>query len=312
MKDPWQPYLQLGVVHGMAFPECLFGDGPLFDTLAEICHDDFFEAVDVGPMNDAAARRECAALLRDCQMTVTFACQPTQLRQGLDLNSTDKAERQRAVETILGLVDQAKELGARRIALLSGKNVDASRRPGALDVLIQELCRLCKGVRERAGLPVVLEIFDYDIDKKALIGPMSTAATLARAVRREFSDFGLMPDLSHIFLCHETPAKHLPLIREYITAVHMGSSVLDPRHPLFGDTHPLFGMPGGDNDVPQLRDFLRTLFDIGYLRPLGSVSASGEPRRPVCGFEVKPPAGVSPRTAIANMKRTWHKAWWTL
>src|SRR5262245_24946062 len=117
MKDPWQPHLQLGIVHFMAFPECLSGDGPQFDTLAEICYDSFFDAVDVGPMNDAAQRRECAALLHDCQMTVTFACQPLQLQRGLNLNAADKAERQKAAEAILGLVDQAKELGATRLAL---------------------------------------------------------------------------------------------------------------------------------------------------------------------------------------------------
>ena len=58
-----------------------------------ICHDPFFDAVDVGPMNFAVQRRECAALLRDCQMTVSFACQPLQLRLGLDLNSPDAIER---------------------------------------------------------------------------------------------------------------------------------------------------------------------------------------------------------------------------
>src|SRR5207245_88211 len=122
MKDPWQHYLHLGVVHFMAFPECLSGDGPQLETLAEICHDPFFEAVDVGPMNDPVQRRECAALLRDCQMTsVTFACQPLQLRLGLDLNSSNRGERERAVEAILGCADQARELGATRLALMSGR-----------------------------------------------------------------------------------------------------------------------------------------------------------------------------------------------
>jgi sugar phosphate isomerase/epimerase len=141
------------------------------------------------------------------------------------------------------------------------------------------------------------------VDKKALIGTCATAATVARAVRREFPDFGLLHDLSHIYLCHEEPARHFPLIREHLVHVHIGNSVSDQGHPLHGDTHPLFGIPGSDNDVPELRDFLRVLFDIGYLRP---------GRRPVVGFEIKPPSEVAPATAIANMKRTWEKAWWTL
>src|SRR5262245_11375478 len=53
MKEPWQSYVQLGVVHFMAYPVCLSGDGPQFETLAQICHDPFFEAVDLGPINDA-------------------------------------------------------------------------------------------------------------------------------------------------------------------------------------------------------------------------------------------------------------------
>jgi hypothetical protein len=70
-------------------------------------------------------------------------------------------------------------------------------------------------------------------------------------------------------------------------------------------------MPGGDNDVPELRGFIKTLFDIGYLKPLTSAPAV-QRRRPVCGFEIKPPADVLPQTAIANMKRTWQRAWWSL
>jgi sugar phosphate isomerase/epimerase len=303
MKDPWQSYLQLGVVHFMAFPECLAGEGPQSQTLREICHDGFFDAVDVGPMVDETERRECAALLGDCQMAVTFACQPLQLQQGLDLNAADKAERQRAVEVVLGCLDQARELGATRVALMSGRDVSAVERPAALDCLIQSLCTLCRAARERAGLPIVLEIFDHDMDKKALVGTCATAAAVAKEVRREFADFGLLHDLSHIYLCHEQPAKHLPIVREHLVAIHLGNSVSDRGHALFGDTHPLFGMPGSDSGVPELRDFLRVLFDIGFLR-------SG--RRPVCAFEIKPPAGVSPQTALVNMKRTWQQTWWTL
>jgi sugar phosphate isomerase/epimerase len=303
MKDPWQSYLQLGVVHFMAFPECLAGDGPQLETLTTICHDAFFDAVDVGPVSDSAQRRECAALLRDCQMAVTFACQPVQLRLGLDLNAADRAVRGKAVETILGLIDQAKELGASRLALMSGKNVPGIERPAALERLADALRQICRAARDRAGLPVVLEIFDYDVDKKALVGPCAVADLLARMVRRDFPDFGLLHDLSHIYLCHEEPARHFPLIREHLVAMHLGNSVSDPKHPLFGDSHPHFGLEGGDSDVPELREFLRVLFDIGFLRP---------GRRPVCSFEIKPPTGVTPQTAIANIKRTWQRAWWTL
>ncbi len=301
MKEPWQRFMQIGVVHYMLYPECLSGAGPMVETLREICDDPFFEAVDIGPMDEPGQRAECAAMLRDCRLTVSFACQPVQLAKGLDLNATDAAARRLAVQEIIALLDQAKELGATRFGIMSGRNVPADDRRAALQQLIGEVRTICKEARDRAGLPVVLEIFDHDIDKKALIGTCEMAAHLAKEVRRDFPDFGLLHDLSHIYLCHEQPARHLPLIREYLVAMHLGNSVSQRGHPLYGDSHPLFGIEGGDSDVEELRDFLKALFDIGYLR-------AG--RRPVCGFEIRTPAGASPRNTIANMKRTLQRAWY--
>lgn len=300
MQEPWQKYMQIGVVHPMLYPECLAGEGPLLSTLREICFDPFFEAVDVGVMFDSRQRAECAALLRDCRLTVTFACQPIQLLQGLDVNHPDPAVRRRAVEVLVGLIPQAVELGAHRLAVMSGKNVAPERRAAAVDWLLDSLRRICKAAREQAGLPVVLEIFDYDVDKKALVGPSRMAAEIATEIRRDFPQFGLLHDQSHIYLCHEEPARHLPLLREHLVAMHLGSSVSRSGHPLFGDTHPLFGIEGGDSDVAQVRECLKTLFDIGFLRP---------GRRPVVAFEIRTPTGTDPKVSVANMKRTLARAW---
>lgn len=301
MKDPWQQHLQLGVVHFMLYPECLGGEGPQLATMREICFDPFFEAIDVGPIYDSRQRADCAALLHDSRLTVTFACQPVQLSQGLDLNAADAATRQRARDTIMSLLPQARELGATRFALMSGKNVATDQRRTAVDRLIQSLKVICKRAWEEAGLPVVLEVFDHDMDKKALVGTCQFAALVAQEIRRDFPHFGLLHDLSHIYLCHEDPARHLPLIREHLVAMHLGNSVSQRDHPLFGDTHPPFGTPGSDCDVPELRNFVKVLFDIGFLRP---------GRRPVVGFEVRTPSGLDPRAMVANLKRTWQRAWY--
>jgi sugar phosphate isomerase/epimerase len=244
-------------------------------------------------------------------MTVTFASQPVQLSQGLDLNAADAQQRSKALDTVIGLIPQAKELGATRFALMSGKNVSPDQRRSAIDRLIESLRQVCKSAWEQAGLPVVLEIFDHDMDKKALIGTCELAAHVAQEVRRDFPHFGLLHDLSHIYLCHENPGRHLPLIREHLVAMHVGNSVSKKGHPLFGDTHPLFGIADGDSDAPQLRNFLKVLFDIGFLRAPSPHGAEARVRaRPVVGFEIRTPSGVDPRTTIANMKRTWQRAWW--
>lgn len=301
MKEPWQAYMRIGVVHAMLFPECLGGTGPIRQTLQRIAEDAFFEAVDVGVIEDERERSECAALLRDSRLSVSFACQPTQLRMQLDLNAADAPQREEALRTLVGLLPQARELGAQRIFVMSGKNVPASERRAALERLVTMLRRFCREARERADLPVALEVFDQDVDKKALVGTCETAAWVAREVRRDFPDFGLLHDLSHIYLCHEQPERHFPLIREYLVAMHLGNSVSRPGHPLYGDNHPPFGIEGGDVDVPQVRQCLKTLFDIGFLR-------AG--RRPVVSFEIRTPSGMDPRMVIANVKRTLAQAWW--
>jgi hypothetical protein len=71
-------------------------------------------------------------------------------------------------------------------------------------------------------------------------------------------------------------------------------------HPLYGDQHPRFGVPGGENDVPQVVEFLKELFAIAYL---------GKGRRPVVAFEVKPAPGETSGAVIANAKRTLMAAW---
>jgi hypothetical protein len=38
-----------------------------------------------------------------------------------------------------------------------------------------------------------------------------------------------------------------------------------PGRPGYGDQHPRFGFPGGENGVEELAAFLRGLFEIGYL-----------------------------------------------
>jgi hypothetical protein len=110
-----------------------------------------------------------------------------------------------------------------------------------------------------------------------------------------------MIDLSHLPIQDETPKKVFETLkRDNLAHIHLGNSVKQAGHPAYGDQHPRFGLPGGENDVPQVVEFLRELFAIGYL-------AAG--RRPVVAFEVKPLPGESSGAVIANAKRTLIAAW---
>ncbi|NMA23423.1 MAG: sugar phosphate isomerase/epimerase, partial [Spirochaetales bacterium] len=127
------------------------------------------------------------------------------------------------------------------------------------------------------------------------------AARYAKEVRKEYPEFGLLVDLSHIPLLHETLEESILPVKEYITHAHMGNCVVkDPSLPGYGDVHPRFGFPGGENDVDELAAYLQLLLDIGFLNP---------EKRPIVSFEVKPFGDEDPDLVVANAKRTLLLAW---
>jgi len=45
MDKPWEGMLKLGIVHFMAFPETMRGEGPILEAVIKIAEDDFFTEV---------------------------------------------------------------------------------------------------------------------------------------------------------------------------------------------------------------------------------------------------------------------------
>ena len=299
MRDSLQSYMQVGIVHFMAYPECLKGEGPIYDTLTKIVEDDFFSAVEITWIKDPAERQRVKTLLASSHMTVGFGAQPALLTQKLNLNSFDPGERKRAVDQVKACADEAAEVGAQSVAVLSGPD-PGGRRDEAMKLLIDSLRDLA-GYARGKGLRLILESFDAKYDKKCLIGPHKDALVVCKALRKDFPEFGIMVDLSHLPIQEETPKKALGTLKKpNIAHIHIGNCVKRQGHPLYGDQHPRFGIPGGENDVPQVVEYLKELFEIGYL-------AKG--RRPVVAFEVKPAAGETSGAIIANAKRTLVEAW---
>jgi len=299
MKETLQSYLQVGIVHFMAYPECMKGEGPIYDTLAKIVEDEFFSAVEITWIKDPAERTRVRTLLAASHMTVGYGAQPCLLSQKLNLNHFDGVERKKAVDQVKACINEAAEVGAGAVAVLSGADPGA-RHEEAFKLLVASVSELC-GHAKAKGLRFVLESFDSKYDKKCLIGPAKDALALCKAVRKDYPDFGIMIDLSHLPIQDESPSGVFKTLgKENVAHIHIGNSVKQAGHPAYGDQHPRFGLPGGENDVPQVVEFLRELFAIGYL---------AEGRRPVVAFEVKPLPGESSGVIVANAKRALIEAW---
>jgi sugar phosphate isomerase/epimerase len=147
---------------------------------------------------------------------------------------------------------------------------------------------------------VNLEVFDFDMDKAALIGPAPYAAQFAADMRMRCNNFGLMVDLSHFPTTYETSKFVVRTLRPYITHFHIGNAVVQQGMPGYGDLHPRFGFPNSANDTAELVDFFRVLKQEGFF---------DEQSPYVLSFEVKPFGDEDADVVLAATKRVINRAW---
>jgi sugar phosphate isomerase/epimerase len=300
MDTPFEKYFRMGIVHFMAFPELGAGEGPWEETLRHIALDPFFSVVEVTRIVDPKTRERVKKLIEEAGLSVAYAAHPAILGQGLDVNSLDEDHRVSTCDILKQHLDEAITMGAENFVLLSGRDPGDEKRPDAVQALVKSLGELCAYSTQKGGPIIVIESFDREVDKCCLLGPATLAMEVAEAVRSEHDNFGLMVDLGHIPLLKETPMQALAPVKDYLSHIHLGNAVLDKGCAGYGDNHPIFGMPGSANGLPEMIDFLKTLLDIGFL--------DGH-SLPIVSFEIKPLEGQDSLSIIANAKRMLNRAW---
>lgn len=300
MFESMHKYMRVGLVHFMAYPSTMNGEGPLVETVRKLAVDDYFNVIEITWIKNGETRAQVKKMLDSSHMTVAYGGQPRLLTTGLNINDLNEEGRLKAVETLKEGIDEAYEMGAVGFAFLSGK-YEEDKKEQAYEALLASTRELCRYAKSKGGLRVVHEVFDYEIDKKSLVGPAALAKRYAEDITKEFDNFGLMVDLSHIPLIKETAEEAILPIKDYIVHAHMGNCVVkEPSLPAYGDVHPRFGFPGGENDMNELVEYLRLLLQIGFLN---------ESNPPIVSFEVKPFGDEDPDIVVANAKRTLNLAW---
>lgn len=301
MNGNLHSYMKVGIVQFMAFPATAKGEGQAaIDNIKAITDDSFFGAIEVTEFADAATRAKAAGILKVAGMPVGFGAQPVELGNKLDINSLDEAKRVAAISRLTAAIEQAAELGASKFAVLSGKDPGEAQRAQATDQLVKSLNELAAAA-EAKGMSLVLETFDREIDKCALMGPTHEAVEVAKRVREQHPSFGLMIDLSHLPQQFETAKDALTQAGPYLSHAHIGNCVIKNKaSKVYGDLHPRFGCEEGENDVAEVVEFLRQLMAVGYI---------GEGKQNVVAFEVKPYGDETPETLIAQSKRVLLEAW---
>ena len=291
MKESIHKYFKVGTIQWMSYPK----SAPM-DSLLTIARDDYFDAIELkgfGPDNEKAK-----AVLEQSHLKVCYGAQPHLLGAKLNPNAIDEAERKKAEAMLLKAVDEAEYLGSKGIAFLAGKWEPATR-----DYAYAQLLKTTRTVCDYAAkknMNVELEVFDFDMDKAALIGPAPLAAKFAADMRTTHHNFGLLVDLSHFPTTYETSQFVIRALRPYITHFHFGNAVVKPGCDGYGDLHPRLGYPNSANDTMELLVYLRILKEEGFFNAENPY---------VLSMEVTLRPGEDEQIVLANTKRVLNRAW---
>lgn len=293
MRESIHNYFKVGIIQWMSFPK----RDPM-ESLMTIAKDDYFDAIEVKGYGSAETNQTAKSILEQSHLQVCYGAQPRLLGPKLNPNALDEAERKKAEATLLEAVDEAKYLGASGIAFLAGK-WEAETKDQAYLQLLKTTRSICNYAADK-GMNVELEVFDYDIDKSALIGPAPYAAQFAADMRMTHSNFGILVDLSHFPITRESSQFVIRTLRPYITHLHFGNAVVQEGCEAYGDVHPRMGFPNSSNDTEQLLDFLQVLKEEGFLNA----------EKPyVLSMEVAPRPDEDEDVILANTKRVLNRAW---
>ena len=271
---------------------------PILDSVKTICCDEYFSALEITHIEDQETKDKVRDMLAQAHMKVCYGAQPRLLGPKLNPNDLDEEGRKKAEAVLIDSVDEARYMGAKGIAFLAGK-WEPETKDQAYAQLLKTTRAVC-GYAASKGMMVELEVFDFDMDKAALIGPAPYAARFAADMRTTHNNFGLLVDLSHFPTTYETSRFVIQTLRPYITHLHIGNAVVKEGFEAYGDQHPRFGFPDSANDTEQLVDFFTVLKEEGFFNKENPY---------VLSLEVKPWADEDGDIILANTKRVINRAW---
>ena len=159
MKEHISDYMRIGLVHFMAYPDTIKGEGPVLQTINEIAKDDYFEIIEHTWIKDEKVREDARNIIKSAGLTNTFGGQPLLLTTNLNINDLDDGERQKAVCLLKEGIDEAYYMEASGFAYLSGKYANESIDK-SYEALKKSTEELCEYAAKKGKMKIVLEVFE--------------------------------------------------------------------------------------------------------------------------------------------------------
>lgn len=300
MKGTPQDYMQLGIVHPTIFPQVKEDSRSYYETLERLVRDPYFTAVEVLPPPDKDYARTKKILARF--QALTYGAQIITLDERYDLADVNDGMRKKVVEKVREEIGKANSLGIRRVAITSGREVAQCEREERKEKLLDSLRVICRYAADKERkTEILLETFDFNVEKRRMLGPSQEAVKVADALSYDFTNFGILLDLSHIPLLGEDIETSVRVVSSHLKHIHIGNCVIkDTDHLLYGDQHPRFDIQGGEIGAKEVRRFLAVCFECGYL---------AEGKKVFVSFEVKPSSAEISEQVIENAKSILQEAW---
>ena len=217
MEKSMRRYMRVGTILHVSYKQLGSGEGPILECLKKIVTDPYFEVVEVAHMKDAEVRKAAADMIARGHMTSSYGGQGRMLGAGLNINDLNEEGRQKALASLKKGIDEAYEMGVEDFAFLAGRYEEETKEE-SFQALLKSTRELCEYAKSKGDMPVLCEVFDYDMANESLIGPVDMVKRYAETICAEYDNFGLMVDLSHIPMLHETieesllPVQQLSLI----------------------------------------------------------------------------------------------------
>ena len=109
-----------------------------------------------------ADRDKAKAILDQSHLTVCFGAHPIELKNKLNPNALDEAERQKAEDVLKQTIDEAEYLGSKGVTFLAGHWQEDTKEQ-AYAQLLKTRRALCSYAAEK-NMMVEMEVFDFDMD----------------------------------------------------------------------------------------------------------------------------------------------------
>jgi hypothetical protein len=113
MRESIHKYFKVGLISFLAYPANLRGEDPnVAEVIKKVVRDDYFDAVELNWIKDAARRTEVKKLLETSHLTVCYGAQPRLLTTCLYANHLVEAEMQKEEASLREAIVEGEYLGA--------------------------------------------------------------------------------------------------------------------------------------------------------------------------------------------------------